>query len=527
MNLLAFFVLVAAYAFFMRRRLLQYLHIFQQEEYAPARFFRWMLRTHAVDKRVSAALLLLAFIPSSLLADMFVAAAVFAGASVFENDPRKTAKKKLAMTARASRVFGVAFALNLAVALAAFEAGSVWPWIFAVQFVPLSLALSNVLLTPFEKRIQKKILGEASAILAQTKPKIIGITGSFGKTSVKHILGHIFEMNAPTLFTPGSVNTLMGISRVIRESLTPDIRYFLVEMGAYGRGSIEKLCRLTPPCAGLITALGEAHYERFKTLDNVARAKFELAEAVIAGGDGKIVIQENVLAQDYARAFVEKNRNRFLICGQFSDADLTIGEVKQSLSGLTVFVKWQGKDFELFAPLHGAIHAGNVALAFLAAVANGVDPERAVAALRTVPQIQHRLEVKSLADGTTYIDDAYNSNPQGFLAALDLLAAVGAEKKARRILITPGIIELGDKNDEIHRSLGVKAASAADVVLVIGPDKIPTFAEGFRSQAKDKELHKFQSFAEARTWLKKNAKAPDVFLIENDLPDVNESKMAL
>jgi UDP-N-acetylmuramoyl-tripeptide--D-alanyl-D-alanine ligase len=320
---------------------------------------------------------------------------------------------------------------------------------------------------------------------------------------------------------------LMGISRIIREKLTPEIRYFLVEMGAYGQGSIEKLCRLTPPEIGLITALGEAHFERFKTLDSVARAKFELAEAVTSRNEGKIVIQESILAQEYARAFVDKHRPQFLICGQGENADLTIGKIEQTSSGLIVSVQWKKQDFTLIAPLYGAAHAENIALAFAAALACGIAPERAVAALRTVPQIQHRLEVKTQPDGMIVIDDAYNSNPQGFAAALDLLTRLAAKNGARRILISPGIVELGEKNDEIHRALGIKAAQDADVVLVVRSDKIPAFAEGFLSKAENKEIHKVASFKEAQAWLKENAKASDVILMENDLPDVDEAKLAL
>ncbi|MFA4994945.1 MAG: Mur ligase family protein [Bdellovibrionales bacterium] len=533
MSILFSFIVFAAFAFFAYRRLLQYLHIFQQEEYKASPFLFWIVETRSFDKRVSLTLLALFLILSGLYAlipagavDLLVAA-VFAFFSRIENDPRKVAKKKLVLTSRAKRIFGIAFGFCLIAGIAIVWTKASLFWILAVQFVPLSLALANGLLIPLEAHIQKKILADAASILTQVNPKTIGITGSFGKTSVKHILGHILEVDAPTLYTPGSINTLMGISRIIRENLNSQIRYFLVEMGAYGRGSIEKLCRLTPPQIGIITALGEAHYERFKTLDSIAHAKFELAESVLSRGDGKMIVHEDVLAQEYARNFVEKHREAFLICGRRSDADCVIGKIDQTTSGLTVSVQWQKQEFSLFAPLFGAAHANNMTVAFASALACGVAPERACAALRTVPQIQHRLQVVPESNGTIYIDDAYNSNPRGFEAALDLLAALGAEKKARRILITPGIVELGEKNDEIHRALGIKAAQNADVVIVVRSDKIPAFAEGFRSCAKDKQIHLVASFKEARAWLEKNAKPSDILLFENDLPDVDEAKLAL
>ncbi|MFA5041543.1 MAG: UDP-N-acetylmuramoyl-tripeptide--D-alanyl-D-alanine ligase [Bdellovibrionales bacterium] len=523
------FFLFAAFAYFAWCRLLQYLHIFQQEEYNSRRFWRWIVRTRAFDRRVSGALLAVVvlgfFLPPGI--EELLIAAAFILFSFFENDPRKSAKKKLVITKRARRIFGIALGFCFAAGAMTSQDANPLLWIVVVQLMPLSLMLSNSLLAPVEDRIQRKILEEARAIVAKTNPKVIGITGSFGKTSVKHILGHVLELNAPTLFTPGSVNTLMGISRIVREKLTPDIRYFLAEMGAYGQGSIEKLCGLTPPHCGIITAIGEAHFERFKTLDSVARAKFELAEAVVSHDEGKMIVQEGVLAQEYARMFVEKHRAQFIVCGRDASADLKIGKVEQTASGLTVSVQWQEKNYDLFAPLHGAVHADNMALAFVTALMCGVTAERAVAALRTTPQIAHRLEVKPLSDGTVYIDDAYNSNPQGFASALDLLSVIASEKKARRILVTPGVVELGEKNDEIHRALGEKAAQNADVVLVVRADKIPTFIEGFKSAAANKEAFAVASFKEAREWLGKNVKAPDVILLENDLPDVDETKLAL
>lgn len=521
---------LAAFSWFIYKRLLRYMHMFQQQEYKELPFLAWIKDTGSFDKRLSATLLLV-FAASLVWQEpvglSLLISAAFLLFSFREEDPRKVAKKKLVLTQRATRIFGIALVLCLAVGLAASFGGNVLFWIVALHVAPLSLVIANLLLMPLESRIQKRIMAEASDVLASRNPKIIGITGSFGKTSVKHILGHVLTMNAPTLFTPGSVNTLMGVSRIIRENLTPDIHYFIVEMGAYGRGSIEKLCRLTPPQTGIITALGEAHYDRFKTLNTVAQAKFELAEAVVSTGDGKIVVHESVLEQEYARTFVANNRSRFIVCGKSKDADLVINKTEETPAGLNVAVTWQGQQYILFAPLHGLAHADNMALVFAEAVSLGISPERVVAALRTVPQVKHRLELLPQADGTVYIDDAYNSNPRGFAAALDFLALMGAAQKGRRILVTPGILELGDKNDEIHKALGEKAAQIADIVLVVRADKIPSFGEGFKARAPEKELHLVASFKEAREWLASNVKAPDVVLLENDLPDVDEAKLVI
>lgn len=523
-------LLLAAFLFFAYRRVPRYLHMFQQEEYDGKRFINWLVATGAIDRKLTAALLISGMLmyfwgPDYLMPLVFTA--LFIGFSFFESDPRKEAKKKLVMTSRAKRIFWATFGLLTAAGLLAAFSKIYVSWILAVQIIPFLLVAANALLAPLEANIKNGIMDEAKSRLAQVAPKVTGITGSFGKTSVKHILGHILEMDAPTLYTPGSINTLMGISRIIRENLRDDCQYFIVEMGAYGIQSIEKLCNLTPPQTGVITALGAAHYERFKTLDMVARAKFELAEAVLKNPEGRMVIHESVLDQPYAREFVMAQRGRFVVCGSGADANVRIGTVTQTSQGLTLEVRVLGQEYILVAPLFGLHHAGNIALAFATALELGVRPDRAVAALRTVPQIQHRLEVKTQPDGTIYIDDAFNSNPLGFRAAVELMATLAREKGGRRILMTPGVAELGLKHDEAHRELGEHAAGLTDIVLAVKPERIPTFVSGYESAQTKGKLLPMANLAAAQEWLRQNGQAGDIVLVENDLPDIYEKKLVL
>jgi UDP-N-acetylmuramoyl-tripeptide--D-alanyl-D-alanine ligase len=526
-----FFVLLASFGAFLFRRLLRYLHIYQQEEYDGLRFFKWLIRTRSFDFWISCLLILAGLaiyklgLPRFLLALFLVP--LFIAAAMFEPDPRKAAKKKLVMTNRAKRIFGIAFLLGLCAAYFILRKGSFLFWVLLVQFLPACLVLANLLLKPYENAVQLRFKNEASAKLARIAPKIVGITGSFGKTSVKHILGHVLELNGPTLFTPGSVNTLMGIARVIRERMTSDCRTFIVEMGAYGKGSIRKLCAFTPPQYGVITALGAAHYERFKSLNAVAEAKFELAEAVLANGTGRIIIHESVLAQDYARRFVAAHRDRFIVCGAGAEADARMLEAKQTEAGIELSLLWKDKTYDLFAPLFGLHHAGNIALAFVSAATFGVAPGRVIAALRTTPQIAHRLEVKPQADDTLIIDDAYNANPIGFEAAVELLSALAVKKGGRRILITPGLAELGAKHDEEHARLGALAAAHTDIALAVKPDRIPTFCEAYKNAKGEDGLVLVENLAAAQDWLRLHARPKDIVLYENDLPDLYEQKLRM
>ncbi len=526
------------------KRLLTYTHVLQQEEYDSGRMMKWILRNGAWDKRLSAALIVVGLlwiftfteIPfiDLLIPSFFINFLVFICFVIIaftEDDPRKKSKKKLVMTSRVKRTFIPAYILTVLLSLWCFLTINPWLWILTIQAIPFTLLLVNGALKPFESTIQKSYWNEAKAKLDELQPKVIAITGSFGKTSVKHILGHILKTQAPTLMTPGSVNTAMGITRIIREELTPEHKYFIVEMGAYGPGSIEKLCALTPPDFGIITAIGHAHYERFKSLETVAEAKYELALATIKK-EGTVVIHERTLRFPYSQKVKEDYPASFTVVGEPEEIDsqkrkdvsylekddVHISKIAQMPEGLEIKLHWKDRVHELKIPLYGLHHGHNAALAYVMALEMGFDADNIQAALKTTPQIAHRLELKKQADGTTIIDDAFNSNPLGFRSALDLLSIIGNE--GRKILITPGMVELGAAHDDAHEKLGEYAGEVCDIALVVTPKRIPTFIKGFK--AGGKTLVEVETFQDAQEWITKNKQEGDIILIENDLPDMYE-----
>ncbi len=531
------FVLLA-YLAFASKRLLTYMHAFQQEEYDNGRFLAWIFRHKVFDTRMS--LLLIIIGGASLivppLASNFATFAAFLLIAYFEKDPRKEAKKKLALTNRVKRTLTPAIIILALLAIPNIFLMP-WSWIISVQLIPFILVLSNMLLSMTEKKIQNDFMQEAKNKIQDLNPKIIAITGSFGKTSVKHILGHILRTQGATLITPGSVNTPMGITRVIREDLNESHRYFVVEMGAYGPGSIARLCALTPPNMGIITAIGHAHYERFGTMENVAQAKYELAEDVLSR-KGKVIVHERTLRYDHPRHIRDTNSHFFTVCGESFDPqihktkeehyltkdDLEILDVEQLVDELEVNINWKEKFYSLRAPLFGLHHGHNIALAFATAIELGIDPEFIKTALKSIPQIPHRLEVKPQADGTTIIDDAYNSNPTGFAMALDLLNTLTEKqnKNGRKILITPGMVELGGAHDKAHHTAGRHAGKICDITIVVNPDRIPTFIDGFYETGTGKTLVEVKSFADAADRLSDFKRVGDIVLLENDLPDIYE-----
>ena len=520
----------AAYALFAARRGLTYLHIFQQEEYDGGRFLRWVFRRRALDRRASAVLLIIGILDSVLslpkvVSPLGICAALLAIAA-FERDPRRLAKKQLVMTARAKRTFWVAFVLLSGASAVTLRLP--WPtlrWILCVQAIPFVLVLASFCLQPYEHRIQQRFWREAHAKLMSLKPMIIGLTGSYGKTSVKHILGHVIGAYAPTLSTPGSVNTPMGIARIVREQLGPHHRFFLCEMGAYGPGSIERLCRLAPPDLAIITAIGPAHYERFKSLEAVARTKFELAQYALDRG-GKLVVTHDVLSCPYPRSFYQTHRDRIVVVGSDLCCELRVGAVDQTTQGISVEVVWAGTTYILRSRLYGSHHAMNLAMAFAAACVLGMAPVYAVVAIGSVPQVSHRLEVKRQPNGHVLIDDAYNSNPVGFVNGLQLLNYF-RRGSGRRILVTPGMVELGTAHDEEHRKIGECTGRHVDVLLAVVPQRIDPLIRAYSQANPQGTVISCSAFADAQRWLEANVRSEDVVLLENDLPDLYEKKLSL
>ncbi len=530
-----------AFLAFATTRLMSYLHALQQDDYDNTRLSRWIIMNKVYDTRVSLFLLLLLVMSVVVrLPELYSNILIFLGfslAAYLEKDPRRDAKKPFVLTQRAKRILGISVLYAALAGAVTFVFPYVFLWIITVQLLPALLLMGNASLRPHEAAVQKRLAAEARAKLDEYKPIVIGITGSYGKTSIKHILGHILKHSAPTLVTPGSTNTIMGTTRIIREQLQPNHRYLLAEMGAYGPGSIAALCALTPPDFGIISAIGHAHYERFKTLDTVAHAKYELAQAVLEK-NGTVIVHEKTLKFHYTREMRARAMDHFIVCGEpmrpgkapkneqeysyLAPDDLHILKVDQTPKGLCVDLSWKGEKYTLRAPLYGIHHGHNMALCFACAMSLGMEAKDIKTALATTPQIKHRLEVKAQVDGTFIIDDAFNSNPPGFRAAVHVMSVLAEHHKGRAILVTPGIVELGAAHDEVHKTLGTLAAEACDIVIAVSPSRIPTFIEGYNMHGRGKMLYQFDTFKEAERWLIEHKKPGDVILLENDLPDIYE-----
>jgi UDP-N-acetylmuramoyl-tripeptide--D-alanyl-D-alanine ligase len=532
-------VISAATIAFFSRRGLRYLRYFQQEEYNWQRFANWFSEKGAFDTRGSLVALIAAVLTAVAtggnmllcLAICIVAALILVTIAWREDDPRQVGKIKLKMTDRATAIYNLALGLYAAVTIFLmiglyFGTGdriSLY-WIAAILLIqtsPLFLALANALLWNSEYQKQQGFIQEAKEILAEYHPYTIGITGSYGKTSTKAILGSILEAIEPTFWTPGSINTEMGITRQIREQMKPQQHTAIIEMGAYQIGSIAKLCRLTPPDAGMVTAVGVMHLERFGGAENIYRAKSELPQAVPDGG----LLVCNGDNPGARRMAGEHAKNRTLLYGlepEIGPLDCWMSDIEASMDGTKFVMNWEGKTYPGFTKLLGVPMLSNLVGAFTMACALGKDPDYVIAAIASLEPANNRLNLRKNGDGFI-LDDSYNSNPIGFASALEVLDALAG---GRKILMTPGMVELGEIQAAENRQVALKAAQVCDLVMIIGDTNKDALREGLAAGGlNSNQILEFNHRDVALAYINspEHRQAQDIILIENDLPDLYEA----
>lgn len=531
MNLLTTVILTIALISFASKRLLRYLLYFQQEGYEPARFFLWFKRVCAFDRRGS--LVVVSGVVASRLFggdELFlgVIAVTLIGIGYFvESDPREVGKVRLSMTARANKIYQLAlclYALVTIIALLALthetqEVIKVGVLLILIQTIPLQIPLANWLLWPIEKTIQENFKREAETKLRAIHPVVIGITGSYGKTSTKAILGDLLNQCVGSTHWPrGSINTVMGITRDIRENLRPTHKFSIIEMGAYGVGSIRRLCDFTPPSAAIVTAVGVMHLERFGSEEGIYKAKSELPQALPKNGI-LVCNGDNPGARKMATEYYTSSTYLYGMDSNAGILDTYGKEITLSASGSSFVIVWRGKEYHVTTPLIGIPAISNALGAFTMACALGGNPSYIAAALSTAKPVKNRLSVEK-SRGVTYLQDAFNSNPTGFAAALRVLKESDAKRK---ILITPGMIELGTRQFEDNRSIAESAGSFLNAIIVVGETNKAAFASGLKSSGMQEEsIHYVETRTEGFNLLRKMEMEGDIVLIENDLPDLYE-----
>jgi UDP-N-acetylmuramoyl-tripeptide--D-alanyl-D-alanine ligase len=453
-------------------------------------------------------------------------------------------KKGFKPTARAKRMLGAAFVMaSFDLALYLFVLSRIHlPDAAAVRFgvitimglflfltAPFILIAGNWLTTPIEAFFRRRFIQRARQVLADVNPVVIGITGSYGKTSTKIYLSHLLNGRFKAYPTPKSYNTMMGVCIAINNDIAGNhnIEYFIAEMGAYIPGEIERICDLTHPHISIVVEVGPQHLERFGSLENIAQAKYEIIKALPPDGVGVFNWDNPYVRAMYERGYPE---TRLAVSREVDPAHVPANgprfiasEVDESLDGLqfTVTDIKTGEQALFVTPLLGLHNVTNVLLATAVAVHEGMPLRDVARRVRSLQPAESRLVRQTNPSGVTVINDAYSANPVGIVHALRVLAM---HTTGRRLLITPGMVELGPMMESENRKLGEIAAQHATDVILVGakqtdPVKAGLVSAGFPAE----RLQVVDKLADAITWYQSHLTAGDTVLFLNDLPDTYSS----
>lgn len=478
---------------------LRWLRVAQREHYLAGSVTRFAWRWWSLDA-VSIGMALLGVVAAVATAWLSWVGLVTV-AAVIVGPPGLGIRGRTSPLAWTSRLRRLAVALGVLLAVLAALGVAVSPVVTAlgVVAVPVLVDACLFLLAPLEKRLGDPWVEKAAAALAGAGATVVAITGSYGKTSTKGYVGHIAGATRRVLASPASFNNRMGLARAINEHLAGGIDVFVAEMGTYGPGEIAELCSWIPPDIAVITAIGPVHLERFGSEERIVEAKSEiLADAPVA-----------VLNVDDARlaalADREESRRRVVRAGTGDPARLDV-----AVSGGVVYI-----DGEEAGSAPSGAHPSNLACAVAVATVLGVDRAAVAERVSGVTEPDHRRTLARGQSGVTIIDDTFNSNPAGARAALEALLQVPGA--GRKVIVTPGMVELGDRQFEENRSFAAEAAALVDLILAVGRTNRRALLEG-ASNGKA-EVREVASREEAVVWVRENLGPADAVLYENDLPD--------
>lgn len=361
----------------------------------------------------------------------------------------------------------------------------------------LIIALANLITLIWEKPINAGYIRKAKQKLASSDVKVIGITGSYGKTSVKNLLYGILSAKYKVIATPKSYNTPLGLAKTINDNDLEGCDFFIAEMGARKAGDIKELCSICPPDYSLITGICPQHLESFKTIENIISCKGEIIPAT-----------KNfcVLSGDCAEYFGD-------IAGDKRVPDC-VSCVKATCEGTEFILTLGGGSAKVKTKLLGEHSAKNIGLCAYAAYELGVPFADICAAIEKIDFVEHRLQlIKS--NGVNILDDGYNANIAGVEAALNVLRSFGG----RKICVTPGIVELGVLEESENKEFGKKLAGL-DFVILVGETLVTAVKAGYTENGGDPEkIEIVPALPTAQEKLKDIIKSGDTVLFLNDLPE--------
>ena len=376
--------------------------------------------------------------------------------------------------------------------------------------------ISNILNAPLNSIIYYYYYNKAKKKLKENSNlQVVGVTGSYGKTSCKNILQEILSSKYITRATPKNYNTPYGLMLTINNNLDKFDEILIAEMGAYRPGRIKNLCDFVEPKYGILTVIGEAHLETFKSRENIQKTKFELIESLPSDGVAILNIDD-----PYQVKYNLRNKVKVKWIGiDNNKADVYATNIKCSSKGMSFTCHIKDKDsIQLETRLLGEYNIYNILAAVALAIEMNVDIEDIKSSVHALRSTEHRLELKKVGK-IFMLDDAYNSNPVGANGALDVLSSMPGTK----VVVTPGMVELGKKEAEENYKLGKKISEVCDYVILVGKKKTVDIQKALKDSKFDNDkifiINKVMDAYQICEALKENNK--DIYcLFENDLPDI-------
>lgn len=491
----------------------RWLRVAQREHYLPGallRFGRRWWQAGPVNRALGilggAGAVVSAWYPPAALAAVVVAGAAPVGLAL------RGRTSPLAWTGRLKRL------AVLGAMMAALPIGVAGVWglhpalttaALCAMGAPVLVDLGLVLARPVEARLLRPYVENAQQRLRAVAPRVVGITGSYGKTTTKGYLAHLVAGRLSVVATPASFNNTPGLARAINERLATGTEVFVAEMGTYGRGEIAAMCRWAAPEVAIITAIGPVHLERMKTLENIAEAKAEIIERARA-----VVLNiDYPLLEEVAQKAEEEGKLVWRCSSTTPRADVT---VTSEAGKLRVRAAHYSAEMDLLVATAAEVDPGNVACAVAGALCLGVPAQIVASRLSTLPGAPHRRSRQHAANGAEVIDDTYNANPAGAQAALALLAASG-ERGGKKVVVTPGMVELGAVQARENSHFAASAGAVATEIVVVGRTNARALLSGAR--AAGLPSRQARNRAAAVAWVSAHLGPGDVALYENDLPD--------
>jgi UDP-N-acetylmuramoyl-tripeptide--D-alanyl-D-alanine ligase len=492
----------------------RWLRVAQREHYRPGTTLRFASRWWSAGavNRAMAALGVAGALVSVVYPAAGFAAVLVAGAGPVGLTLRGRTSR-LAWTGRLRRLGALSAIVPAAVIGAAGAAAGLHPAFSAAAICAMGTpALVDAALwvaKPLESRFLRPFVGKAHERLKTVAPRVVAITGSYGKTTTKGYVAHLAGGSLSVVATPASFNNTAGLARAVNEHLATGTQVFVAEMGTYGPGEIAAMCHWVVPDVAVITAIGPVHLERMRTLETIAEAKAEILEnAPVA-----VLNVDYPLLEQLAQKAEDEGKTVWRCSSRGSRADVTV--VAEN-SKLRVRATHFGAKMDLLVAAASEVDPGNVACAVAAALSLGVPAEVVARLLTTLPGAPHRRSPQNGANGASIIDDTYNANPAGAEAALKLLAMTGA-KDAKRVVVTPGMVELGATQARENSHFAAGAGAVATELFVVGRTNAAALMAGAR--AAGLPARQVRHRADAVAWVSAHLGPGDAVLYENDLPD--------